>query len=201
MLNKILLVFLVSATAHGQFMGNFELAGGLGGTTDSQDNSALLAPIGARLPFGFTFFNFLTVGNSLELRVVFQLSEADAQRENFSGIYYSYLSPFIEFDFSPFKFSYEHKLQGEYLFMVDNEQGGKITMFEPTGFRFQMTYVFESIGTWGLFYESLEFQRQKGGFLGETDINGGQRIDQLGLAYIYSFGGPSDFDAPRSYGY
>lgn len=200
-LSKFLIVFFFSISAQGQFMSQFELAGGVGGTTDNGGNKPILVPVGARLPFGYQFFDFVTIGTSLELRLVFQASEADAQKENFSGFYYSYLSPFVEFDFSPFKISYEHKIQGEYLFLVDNEQGGKITMLEPRGFRIQVTYSFETWGDWGLFYESLDFQRQKGGFVGEADIHGGQKIDQLGLAYIFSFGdGFSDYGTRGTFG-
>lgn len=198
-----LLVFLliIPNVSLAGFVSTGEIGVAYSSTEDTRGNQVLLSPITGRITVGYYFFDLIALGNAFDVRYYSQFSEANALKENFSGLYYSYLSPFVAIWLDKFLLAYEHRLQGEYGFSVSNEQGDKLSMFEPQGFRLSISYKSELWGHWGLYFEENDFQRQKGGFLGEANIEGGQKFLDIGLVYIITFGEDLDAISRRGFGY
>jgi len=189
-LNKFLSFLFVIFFSLGAKAFNFsyEYTLGYGFAEDNFENTAHLLPLGARMYAGYNFFGWFTLGNSFELRLTAQISEANEEKENFQGVYYSYLAPFLSFKFLGFGILYEHKVQGDHVFLNENEQGDRITMVKPEGFRVEFSYKFESGSTYGFFYETLDFQEQKGGYHGDAEIFGGKDLAQVGVSFKRDFG-------------
>lgn len=152
---------------------------GMGTTTDSGGNTATLGHYGSNLLIGIELFDILTIGNTIETRIVDQLSEADEEKDNFRGTYLSYYSPTIGLN-AMLRILIEYKLDGQYQFFNENEQGSRIELRKPTGFRVEAGYPTD-FGDWGLYYEELEFTRQLVDGE-ERDIFEGQPLNHYGIS-------------------
>ena len=184
----MVLLVLTASSAQAIDLG-YQLDIGLGQTQDTGENTASLIPMGGKFNYGYRLMSWFSIGSSIDLRYVAQVSEANEEKDNFQGIYYSLFAPHLNFNFGSIGLIAEVPLHGEHQFLSTNEQGDTITMYQPSGFRATFTYKGEmSSTTWGFFYENLSFTKQKGGFAGDTEILDGQDISQFGVSLIFPFG-------------